>query len=79
MQDAVKGAGCDLTARDLLYKYFGQLELLELRLSEFRATFPSCTVKLNTQTSIASEKASILYQTASAYSAATQKEDISLA
>ncbi|KAE9411056.1 BRO1-domain-containing protein [Gymnopus androsaceus JB14] len=75
MQDAVKGAGCDSTAVDLLYRYFGQLELLELRLSEIRATFTSCTVKL---TSIASEKASILYQIASAYSAMTQKEDISL-
>src|ERR1700722_8788458 len=49
-QDAVRGAGSDMTgrslsplstnkplilaeARDLLYKYFGQLELLELRFS----------------------------------------------
>ncbi|KAH9914099.1 ALIX V-shaped domain binding to HIV-domain-containing protein [Fomitopsis serialis] len=35
-QDAVKGAGSDMTARDLLYKYFGQLELLELRFAEIR-------------------------------------------
>ncbi|KAJ7905099.1 BRO1-domain-containing protein [Mycena leptocephala] len=35
-QDAVRGAGSDMTARDLLYKYFGQLELLELRFSEIR-------------------------------------------
>lgn len=39
-QDAVKGAGSDMTARDLLYKYFGQLELLELRFSEIKVTFP---------------------------------------
>ena len=31
-QDALRGsAGSDVTGRDLLYKYFGQLELLELR------------------------------------------------
>jgi hypothetical protein len=38
-QDAVKGAGSDQTARDLLYKYFGQLELLELRFSEVKIPF----------------------------------------
>ncbi|KAG6853664.1 hypothetical protein C0991_002462 [Blastosporella zonata] len=37
-QDAVRGAGSDMTARDLLYKYFGQLELLELRFPEIKAT-----------------------------------------
>lgn len=39
-QDAVRGAGSDITGRDLLYKYFGQLELLELRFSEIKVTFP---------------------------------------
>lgn len=29
----------DGTARDLLYKYFGQLELLELRFSEVKIPF----------------------------------------
>lgn len=37
--DAVKGAGSDNTARDLLFKYFGQLELLELRFAEMKATY----------------------------------------
>ncbi|KAK7460949.1 bck1-like resistance to osmotic shock [Stygiomarasmius scandens] len=71
-QDAVRGAGSDTTARDLLYKYFGQLELLELRFSEIRVHFPwrdAFTNKLITQTSIAYEKASILFQIAATHSA----------
>lgn len=50
-QDAVKGASSDQTGRhrhterplnpgrDLLYKYFGQLELLELRFAEIKVPF----------------------------------------
>ncbi|TCD66292.1 bck1-like resistance to osmotic shock [Steccherinum ochraceum] len=71
-QDAVKGAGSDLTARDLLYKYFGQLELLELRFAEIRVNFPwrdAFLNKLITQTSIAYEKASIIFQIAATHSA----------
>ncbi|KAK2460854.1 hypothetical protein APHAL10511_007324 [Amanita phalloides] len=71
-QDAVRGAGSDNTARDLLYKYFGQLELLELRFSEIRVNFPwhdAFTNKLITQSSIAYEKASILFQIAATHSA----------
>ena len=55
-----------------MYKYFGQLELLELRFAEIRVTFPwrdAFTNKLITQTSIAYEKASILFQIASTHSA----------
>lgn len=58
-------------ARDLLYKYFGQLELLELRFPEIRVNFPwrdAFTNKLITQTSIAYEKASVLFQIASTHS-----------
>ncbi|EKM57292.1 uncharacterized protein PHACADRAFT_142565 [Phanerochaete carnosa HHB-10118-sp] len=71
-QDAVKGAGSDMTARDLLYKYFGQLELLELRFAEIRVNFPwrdAFTSKLTTQTSIAYEKACIIFQIAATHSA----------
>ncbi|ORX38284.1 BRO1-like domain-domain-containing protein [Kockovaella imperatae] len=63
-QDAVKGAGSDATARDLLYKYFGQLELLELRFSEMKVPFAwtdAFTLKSTTQTSLAFEKASIIH------------------
>ncbi|KZS88031.1 BRO1-domain-containing protein [Sistotremastrum niveocremeum HHB9708] len=70
-QDAVRGAGSDMTGRDLLYKYFGQLELLELRFSEIRVPFPwhdAFTNKLTTQTSLAFEKASIIFQIASTHS-----------
>ncbi|KAG8950847.1 bck1-like resistance to osmotic shock [Tulasnella sp. 424] len=70
-QDAVKGAGSDATARDLLYKYFGQLELLELRFSEIRVQFSwhdAFTTKVTTQTSLAFEKASIIFQLASTHS-----------
>ena len=38
-QDAVKGAGSEATQRDLLYRYFGQLELLELRFPELKVAF----------------------------------------
>ncbi|KAG5638414.1 hypothetical protein H0H81_000191 [Sphagnurus paluster] len=71
-QDAVRGAGSDFTARDLLYKYFGQLELLELRFAEIKVTFPwhdAFTQKLTTQTSIAYEKASVLFQIAATHTA----------
>lgn len=60
-----------LAARDLLYKYFGQLELLELRFSEIKVNFPwrdAFTTKNITQTSIAYEKASILFQIAATHS-----------
>ncbi|CDZ97411.1 Predicted signal transduction protein [Phaffia rhodozyma] len=70
-QDAVKGAGSEVTARDLLFRYFGQLELLELRFPDIKVTFPwhdSFTNKLTTQTSLAFEKASVIYQIASTLS-----------
>ncbi|KAG1789146.1 BRO1-like domain-containing protein [Suillus plorans] len=71
-QDAVKGAGSDMTGRDLLYKYFGQLEILEMRFPEIRVNFPwndAFTNKLTTQTAIAYEKASVLFQIAATHSA----------
>ncbi|CAK9785382.1 BRO1-domain-containing protein [Cutaneotrichosporon oleaginosum] len=70
-QDAVRGAGSDTTARDLLYKYFGQLELLELRFAEVKVSFAwhdAFTNKLTTQTSLAFEKASIIHLLASVLS-----------
>ena len=40
-QDALRGiVGSDSTGRDLLLKYFGMLELLELRFPELRVPFP---------------------------------------
>jgi hypothetical protein len=31
LRQDIRGAGKDMTGRDLLYRYFGQLELLDLR------------------------------------------------
>src|SRR5258708_30772048 len=64
--------GTYLSARDLLYKYFGQLELLELRFPEIRVNFPwrdGFTNKLIVQTSLAYEKASVIFQIAATHSA----------
>ncbi|WVN86165.1 uncharacterized protein L203_101326 [Cryptococcus depauperatus CBS 7841] len=74
-QDAVKGAGSDSTARDLLYKYFGQLELLELRFAEVKVSFSwidAFTSKTTTQTSLAFEKASIIHLISSILSSLAQ-------
>jgi len=60
-----------LAERDLLQKYFGQLELLELRFAELRVSFnwrDAFTSKLTTQNSIAYEKASIIFQIAATHS-----------
>lgn len=65
-------------ARDLLYKYFGQLELLELRFSEIRVNFPwrdAFTGKLTTQTSIAYEKACIIFQIAATHSSIASSQN----
>ena len=52
-------------ARDLLYKYFGQLELLEVWFSKIHVNFSwndDFTSKSITQTSIAYKKVSVLFQ-----------------
>jgi len=71
-QDALRGsAGSDQTARDLLYKYFGQLELLELRFPDLRVPFPwsdaFTKVKISQQ-SLAYEKASVIFNIAATLS-----------
>ncbi|KAJ9102499.1 hypothetical protein QFC21_002899 [Naganishia friedmannii] len=67
--DAVAdAAGSETTARDLLFKYFGQLELLELRFATTKVTFDwtdAFTGKQTQQTSLAFEKASVLHLVAS--------------
>ncbi|PWN52458.1 BRO1-domain-containing protein [Violaceomyces palustris] len=70
-QDAVKGAGSDATARDLLYKWFHMLEMLELRFPELRVPFPwkdAFTQKPISQLSLAYEKASIIFNIAAVLS-----------
>lgn len=72
-QDALRGsAGSDMTARDLLLKYFGQLELLELRFADLRVPFPwsdAFTHKPISQLSLAYEKASVIFNIGSTLSA----------
>jgi tyrosine-protein phosphatase non-receptor type 23 len=73
-QDAVRGAaGSDMTARDLLYRYFGQLELLELRFPDLRVPFPwndaFIPSKNISQLSLAYEKASVIFNIAATLSA----------
>ncbi|KAN0063564.1 bck1-like resistance to osmotic shock [Thecaphora frezii] len=70
-QDAVRGAGSDSTARDLLYKWFHILEMLELRFPELRVPFPwkdAFTHKSISQSSLAYEKASIIFNIAATLS-----------
>lgn len=71
-QDAVKGAGSDATGRDLLFKWFHMLEMLELRFPELRVPFPwkdAFTDKSISQSSLAYEKASIIFNIAATLSA----------
>lgn len=70
-QDAVKGAASDATGRDLLFKWFHMLEMLELRFPELRVPFPwkdAFTQKTISQSSLAYEKASIIFNIAATLS-----------
>lgn len=78
--DAVRGAsGSDRTARDLLYKWFHILEMLEVRFPEIRVLFTwkdAFTNKPISQYSLAYEKASVIFNigsTLSAMAAATSR------
>lgn len=60
------GAGSDTTARDLLLKYFGQLEMLELRFvgEQLKVSYTwndAFTSKPTVQSSLAFEKASVIH------------------
>ncbi|KAJ1030172.1 hypothetical protein NDA16_001084 [Ustilago loliicola] len=70
-QDAVRGAASDATGRDLLFKWFHMLEMLELRFPELRVPFPwkdAFTQKAISQSSLAYEKASIIFNIAATLS-----------
>ncbi|KAI8974433.1 BRO1-like domain-containing protein [Pilobolus umbonatus] len=76
LRQDIRGAGKDLTGRDLFYRYFGQLELLDLRfpvdekhvkiLFNWYDTFNSKPVA---QYSLAFEKASVIFNLAATLSA----------
>lgn len=71
--DAVRGApGSDRTARDLLYKWFHILEMLEVRFPEIRVPFTwkdAFTNKPISQYSLAYEKASVIFNIGATLSA----------
>lgn len=87
LRQDVRGAGKDQRGRDILYRYYAQLELLELRIpfneSGCRINFTwqdAHSKEATTQHSIAYEKASLLFNLAAINSSiATEAEDLKLA
>jgi len=76
LRQDMRGAGKDLTGRDLLYRYYGQLELLDLRFpvdeKHIKISFTwydAFNGKLTSQYSLAFEKASTIFNIASTLSA----------
>lgn len=81
LRQDMRGAGRDETGRDLLYRYYGQIELLELRFpideDHIRISFnwyDAFSETPTSQYSLAYEKASVLFNIAAilSYTASTQ-------
>ncbi len=80
LRQDMRGAGKDETGRDLLYRYYGQLELLDLRIplgvNESNAHYVKMTFtwsdclsgEFSTQQSVAFEKANVLFNLGAIYS-----------
>ncbi|KAK9481226.1 BRO1-like domain-containing protein [Lipomyces japonicus] len=87
LRQDIMGAGKDATGRDLLYKYYGQLELLDLRIpveeGGCKITFTwmdAYSGVETTQHSIAFEKASVLFNLAATNSyIGTEASDLKIA
>ncbi|KAI8334762.1 BRO1-like domain-containing protein [Chlamydoabsidia padenii] len=76
LRQDIRGAGKDLTGRDLLYRYFGQLELLDLRfpvdekhIKVLFTWYDAFNGHCTSQYSLAFEKASIIFNIATTLSA----------
>ncbi|KAI9483847.1 MAG: BRO1-like domain-containing protein [Benjaminiella poitrasii] len=76
LRQDIRGAGKDMTGRDLLYRYFGQLELLDLRfpVDEKHVKIMFCWYdafnnRAISQYSLAFEKASVIFNEAATLSA----------
>ncbi|OAD75301.1 hypothetical protein PHYBLDRAFT_30590, partial [Phycomyces blakesleeanus NRRL 1555(-)] len=76
LRQDTRGAGKDLTGRDLLYRYFGQLELLDLRfpvdekhVKVIFTWYDAFSGRHTAQYSLAYEKASIIFNIAATLSA----------
>ncbi|KAG0243458.1 BRO1-like domain-containing protein [Mortierella sp. GBAus27b] len=76
LRQDMRGAGNDITGRDVLYRYFGQLEILDLRFPVDEAHikisfswYDAFTQRSTSQYSLAFEKASTIFNIASVLSA----------
>ncbi|OZJ06511.1 hypothetical protein BZG36_00520 [Bifiguratus adelaidae] len=76
LRQDTRGAGMDITGRDLLYRYYGQLELLDLRFpvdeNHIKISFTwydAFTNRPTSQYSLAFEKASVIFNIAATLSA----------
>ncbi|KAI9025129.1 BRO1-like domain-containing protein [Phycomyces nitens] len=76
LRQDTRGAGKDITGRDLLYRYFGQLELLDLRfpvdekhVKVIFTWYDAFSGRHTAQYSLAYEKASIIFNIAATLSA----------
>ncbi|KAF9925776.1 bck1-like resistance to osmotic shock, partial [Modicella reniformis] len=76
LRQDMRGAGNDITGRDVLYRYFGQLEILDLRFPVDEAHikigfmwYDAFTQRPTSQFSLAFEKASTIFNIASVLSA----------
>ncbi|KFH65197.1 hypothetical protein MVEG_08678 [Podila verticillata NRRL 6337] len=76
LRQDMRGAGNDVTGRDVLYRYFGQLEILDLRFPVDEAHikigfmwYDAFTQRPTSQYSLAFEKASTIFNIASVLSA----------
>ncbi|KAI8578348.1 hypothetical protein K450DRAFT_247482 [Umbelopsis ramanniana AG] len=82
LRQDMRGAGKDLTGRDLLYRYYGQLELLDLRFpideKHIKISFSwydAFSLRLTSQFSLAFEKASTIFNIASTLSAIAAQQN----
>ena len=80
----MRGAGPDETGRELLFRYYGQIELLDLRFpvdeNHIKISFTWLDAFLKTPTaqhSLAFEKASVIFNIASVHSSIALKEWVS--
>ncbi|KAJ3067061.1 bck1-like resistance to osmotic shock [Podochytrium sp. JEL0797] len=82
LRDDTRGAGKDLTGRDILYRYYGQLELLDLRfpiddkhVKVLFTWYDAFTGKSVAQNAIAYEKACVIFALAATCGAIAASQD----
>ncbi|KAI8968458.1 BRO1-like domain-containing protein [Mycotypha africana] len=82
LRQDIRGAGKDMTGRDLLYRYFGQLELLDLRfpvdekhVKVIFTWYDAFNNRAISQHSLAFEKASVIFNEAATLSAIASSQN----